>query len=42
MPKSKQKLLDTRVVQSLYITKTRWGIYELLNEKQYENKLIFG
>jgi hypothetical protein len=30
------------VRQRLYITKTRWGVYEVLNEQQYERKLIFG
>ena len=28
--------------QRLYITKTRWGMYEVLNEQQYEKKLIYG
>jgi len=26
----------------LYITKTRWGSYNILTEEQYERKLIFG
>lgn len=29
-------------VRRLYITKTRWGVYEVLNEQQYERKLIYG
>lgn len=32
----------TCVSRFLYITKTRWGTYELLSEQQYERKLIFG
>jgi len=28
--------------QLLYITKTRWGVYNVLTEEQYERKLIFG
>ena len=44
--KLKTKVSDTakelRVKQCLYITKTRWGTYEVLNEQQYERKLIYG
>ena len=45
-PKLKTKVSDMteelRVKQRLYITKTRWGTYEVLNEQQYEKKLIYG
>ena len=33
---------EVKKKQRLYITKTRWGVYEVLNEQQYERKLIFG
>ena len=35
-----EPIFDVR--QRLYITKTRWGVYEVLNEYQYEMKLIYG
>ena len=38
----KEKLHVSDVRQRLYITKTRWGVYEVLNEQQYETKLIYG
>ena len=37
-----KKLRVSDVRQRLYITKTRWGVYEVLNEQQYERKLIYG
>lgn len=37
-----EKMNVSDVRQRLYITKTRWGVYEVLNEQQYERKLIFG
>jgi PHD/YefM family antitoxin component YafN of YafNO toxin-antitoxin module len=36
----KLQVSDSR--QRLYITKTRWGVYNVLTEEQYERKLIFG
>ena len=42
---SEQKTSELNVSdvrQRLYITKTRWGVYEVLNEQQYERKLIYG
>ena len=36
----KLRVSDDR--KRLYITKTRWGAYEMLNEQQYEKMLIFG
>lgn len=39
---AEEKLHVSDVKQCLYLTKTRWGIYELLNEQQYERKLIYG
>ena len=40
MAEEKFRVSDVR--QRLYITKTRWGTYEVLNEQQYERKLVFG
>lgn len=40
MAEEKFRVSDVR--QRLYITKTRWGVYEVLNEQQYERKLIYG
>lgn len=39
---AEEKLRVSDVRQRLYITKTRWGVYEVLNEQQYERKLIYG
>lgn len=39
---AEEKLRVSDVRQRLYITKTRWGAYEVLNEQQYERKLIYG
>ena len=39
---AEEKLSVSDVRQRLYITKTRWGVYEVLNEYQYERKLIYG
>jgi hypothetical protein len=39
---SKTKGSDTAVRQRLYVTKTRWNVYNVLTEEQYERKLIFG
>lgn len=39
---AEEKLCESDVRQRLYITKTRWGVYEVLNEQQYERKLIYG
>ena len=39
---AEEKLRVSDVRQRLYITKTRWGVYEVLNEYQYERKLIYG
>jgi hypothetical protein len=39
---AEEKLRVSDVRQRLYITKTRWGVYEVLNEHQYERKLIYG
>jgi PHD/YefM family antitoxin component YafN of YafNO toxin-antitoxin module len=39
---AEEKLRASDVRQRLYITKTRWGVYNVLTEEQYERKLIFG
>jgi len=39
---AEEKLRVSDVRQRLYITKTRWGVNEVLNEYQYERKLIYG
>ena len=39
---AEEKLRVSDVRQRLYITKTRWGVYEVLNEQQYERKLMYG
>ena len=39
---AEEKLRVSDVRQRLYITKTRWGTYDVLTEEQYERKLIFG
>ena len=39
---AEEKLSVSDVRQRLYITKTRWGVYEVLNAYQYERKLIYG
>ena len=39
---AEEKLRVSDVRQRLYITKTRWGVYNVLTEEQYERKLIFG
>ena len=39
----KQEIKNKQNVKKLlYLTKTRSGTYELLNELQYEKKLIYG
>jgi len=39
---TEEKLRVSDIRQRLYITKTRWDVYEVLNEQQYERKLIYG
>lgn len=39
---AEEKLRVSDIRQRLYITKTRWGVYNVLTEEQYERKLIFG
>ena len=40
--KNKKLKINKNVKKLLYLTKTRSGTYELLNELQYEKKLIYG
>ena len=40
--KNKKLKINKNVKKLLYLTKTRSGAYELLNELQYEKKLIYG